>query len=317
MSASDGRMDPRDWFWLVGLSVLFGTSFVFNSVILREVPPLTLAFMRVALAALMLTPVLWIQGIAFPKGLSGWSPFVVVAFVNNVVPFSLIVMGQTFIPGGLASILNATTPLFTVVVMAAAGEEKLYARRIVGVLVGLVGVIILRGGLNAGAGNGQGIGILCGLAAAFSFGLAALLARRYLAGSPPLASTSFQFMASSVMLAAVAGYSDRPWQNPVPGAVTWLAMIGLAGLSTALAYIVFFRILRRSGGTNVSLATLLIPVTAILLGWLVLGEHIAFREIIGALVIGSALLVIDGRALKFAGEWLAERARTGVGPKRS
>jgi drug/metabolite transporter (DMT)-like permease len=100
------------------------------------------------------------------------------------------------------------------------------------------------------------------------------------------------------MMSVVAGIAEPPWTLPMPGALTWLAVIGLAALSTALAYIVFFQILRRSGATNVMLVTLLIPVTAILLGYLVLGESISRREIAGALVIGSALLLIDGRVLK-------------------
>jgi drug/metabolite transporter (DMT)-like permease len=115
-----------------------------------------------------------------------------------------------------------------------------------------------------------------------------LIARRSLADSPPLATATFQLMASSLMMAVVAGIFERPWQLPMPGAVTWLAVFGLAALSTALAYIVFFRVLRRSGATNVMLVTLLVPVTAILLGSLVLGEHISLREIAGALVVGSA-----------------------------
>jgi drug/metabolite transporter (DMT)-like permease len=104
-------------------------------------------------------------------------------------------------------------------------------------------------------------------------------------------------MASTVMMAVVAGAIEQPWHLPMPGLTTWLAVLGLAALSTALAYIVFFQILRRSGATNVMLVTLLIPVTAILLGWLMLGEPISVREIAGAIVIGSALLVIDGRIL--------------------
>jgi drug/metabolite transporter (DMT)-like permease len=298
MNSNDGRMDPRDWVWLGALAVLWGGSFLFNSVILRELPPLTLVFVRVALAALMLLPILWIQGIGFPKRLSDWRPFVAVALFNNVVPFSLIVMGQTFIPGGLASILNATTPLFTVLVMATAGEEKLYARRVIGVVTGLIGVVILRGDAGISLDGGQGVGILLCLGAALSYGSSALIARRYLPGSPPLATAGFQLLASSAMMAVLAVCIDRPWQLPMPGPVTWLAMIGLAALSTALGYIIFFRILSRSGATNVMLVTLLVPVSAILLGWFVLGEQISARESIGALVIGSALLVIDGRVLR-------------------
>lgn len=237
------------------------------------------------------------QGISFPKGMTGWKPFVVIGLLNNVIPFSLIVAGQTFIPSGLASILNATTPLFTVIVMAAAGEEALQVRRVAGVALGIAGVIILRG-WGVETRTGQGFGILLCLGGAFSYGFAALAARRLLKDSPPLGTATFQLMASTVMMAVVAGAIERPWRLPVPGPATWLAVLGLAALSTALAYIVFFQIIRRSGATNVMLVTLLIPVTAILLGWLVLGEPISMREIAGAIVIGSALLVIDGRAVR-------------------
>jgi drug/metabolite transporter (DMT)-like permease len=298
MTANDNRIDARDWSLLAVLSVLWGGSFFFNGVVLKELPPLTVVLLRVALAAMILLPVLWVYRIRLPQGLSGWKPFFAIALLNNILPFSLIVMGQTYIPSGLASILNATTPLFTVVVMVAAGDEKLYARRVAGVVTGLIGVIILHG-QELGFQTGEGIGIPLCLAAAFSYGLSALYARRKLSDSPPLATATFQLLASSLMMAVIAAVFERPWQLAMPGATTWLAMFGLSAFSTALAYIVFFQVLRRSGSTNVMLVTLLIPVTAILLGYLVLDESISLREIIGALVIGSALLLIDGRVLKF------------------
>ncbi|KJC51859.1 DMT family transporter [Bradyrhizobium sp. LTSP857] len=297
MSPNDNRIDARDWSLLAVLSILWGGSFFFNGAALRELPPLTLVFLRVALGAAILLPLLRLQGISLPRGVTGWKPFVAIGLLNNVIPFSLIVIGQTFIPSGLASILNATTPLFTVLVMAAAREEALQMRRVAGVALGLAGVIILRGwGVETRAG--QGFGILLCLGGAFSYGLAALAARRLLKDSPPLGTATFQLMPSTVMMAIVAGAMEQPWRLPMPGIATWLAVLGSASLSTALAYIVFFQILRRSGATNVMLVTLLIPVTAILLGWLVLGEPISAREIAGAVVIGSALLVIDGRALR-------------------
>ncbi|MGM4956928.1 DMT family transporter [Bradyrhizobium barranii] len=297
MSPNDNRIDARDWSLLAVLSVLWGGSFFFNGAALRELPPLTLVFLRVALGAAILLPLLRMQGIGLPKGVTGWKPFVAIGLLNNVIPFSLIVLGQTFIPSGLASILNATTPLFTVMVMAAAGEEALQMRRVAGVALGLAGVIILRGwGIETRPG--QGLGILLCLGGAFSYGFAALAARRLLKDAPPLGTATFQLMASTVMMAVVAGAMEQPWHLSMPGLTTWLAVLGLAALSTALAYIVFFQIIRRSGATNVMLVTLLIPVTAILLGWLVLGEPISAREIAGAIVIGSALLVIDGRALR-------------------
>lgn len=296
MPPNDNRIDARDWSLLAVLSILWGGSFFFNGAALRELPPLTLVFLRVALGAAILLPLLRMQGIGFPKGMHGWKPFVAIGLLNNVIPFALIVISQTFIPSGLASILNATTPLFAVMVMATAGEEILQARRVAGVALGLAGVIILRGwGIETKPG--QGLGILLCLGGALSYGFAALAARRLLKDSPPLGTATFQLMASTVMMAIVAGAVEQPWKLPMPGVTTWFAVLGLAGLSTALAYIVFFQIIRRSGATNVMLVTLLIPVTAIFLGSLVLGEPVSMREIAGAIIIGSALLVIDGRVL--------------------
>lgn len=307
MTAHEHRIDARDWSLLALLSVLWGGSFFFIGVVLRELPPLTVVLLRVALAAIMLLPMLLIYRIRFPVGLAGWQPFFAVALLNNVLPFCLIVTGQTYVSSGLASILNATTPLFTVLVMAAAGDEQLHARRVAGVVIGLTGVAIIHG-RDFGFATGQGFGMLLCLAGAFSYGLSALYARRRLSNSPPVATATFQLLASSLMMAIVAATFERPWQLPVPGPATWSALLGLSALSTALAYIVFFQILRRSGSTNVMLVTLLIPVTAILLGYLVLGESISLREIFGAVVIGSALLLIDGRVLTLFGGPLFRRA---------
>lgn len=291
------NIDARDWSLLAVLSILWGGSFFFNGAALRELPPLTLVFLRVAFGAAILVPLLRMQGIGFPNSWAGWAPFVAIGLLNNVIPFSLIAIGQTFIPSGLASILNATTPMFTVVVMTSAGEEALQMRRLAGVALGLAGVILLRG-WGFETRPEQGFGILLCLGGALSYGFTALAARRLLKDAAPLGTATFQLMASTVMMAVVAGVVERPWQLPMPSLATWLAVLGLAALSTALAYIVFFQIVRRSGASNVMLVTLLIPVTAILLGWLVLGESISMREIAGAIVIGSALLVIDGRVLR-------------------
>jgi drug/metabolite transporter (DMT)-like permease len=141
MAAAGTRMDERDWALLVLLSILWGGSFFFTGVALQELPPLTIVLARVAIAAVLLLPVLWASGARLPASPAGWMPFLVMGLLNNVIPFSLIVSGQTRIASGIASVLNATTPLFTVLVMAAYGDEPLAARRVAGVVTGLLGVI--------------------------------------------------------------------------------------------------------------------------------------------------------------------------------
>ena len=287
----------HDWLLLIFLSILWGGSFFFTGAALRELPPLTIVFIRVTLGATFLLPVVRALGGSIPGTLAGWWPFAVMGLLNNVIPFSLFVAAQTQISSGLASVLNATTPLFTVLVLAGFGDERLNARRIAGLLLGILGVAVLAGAASLPAGLGTGMA-LC-LAGAVSYGFSGLWGRRKLAGVPPITSATCQLVCSSAMMLLVAGATEQPWRLPVPSLAICLSLLALAALSTALAYIVFFQILVRSGAANVMLVTLLIPVTAILLGYFVLGEPLTAREIAGALVIGSALVVIDGRALRW------------------
>jgi drug/metabolite transporter (DMT)-like permease len=297
MSKTAAAIDQRDWLLLLLLSVLWGGSFFFAGVAVRELPPLTIVLARVALAAALLLPVMWARGTRFPSGIAGWRPFLVMAVLNNVIPFSLIVFAQTMIASGVASVLNATTPLFTVLVMAAFGEEALNARRIAGAILGLIGVAILRE-LRLDQSAAQTTGILLCLGAALSYGFAGMWGRRKLSNIPPLTSATCQLVCSSVVMLVLAASIEWPRGLPMPGPATWWSLLGFAALSTALAYIVFFQILVRSGATSVMLVTLLIPVTAILLGHFVLGETLRVHEIAGAVVIGSALLLMDGRLLR-------------------
>lgn len=292
-------MNRQTWLLLILLSVLWGGSFFFASAALRELPPMTVVLARVALGAAFLLPVFkWLGG-QWPATFAGWRPFFVMGMLNNVIPFSLLVAGQTYITGGMASVANATTPLFTALVLAAFGDETLTARRVVGIVIGLIGVYVLHGpGLVHS--NDQTIGLLLCLCGALSYGFSGLWGRRKLRDVPPITSATCQLICSTLVVAFITAAVDRPWTLPMPSLVTWGALIGLALLATSLAYIVFFTILSRAGATDVMLVTLLIPVTAILLGVAVLGEPLSIHEIAGALVIAASLLVIDGRVLGWA-----------------
>src|SRR5690242_4799246 len=219
-------MHRQDWALLVLLSVLWGGSFFFNGVALRELPPLTVAFARVLLGALCLLAVIGPLGGKLPRRPADWLPFAVMGLVNNVIPFSLFLVAQTIVSSGLAAVLNATTPLFAVIVMALAGEERLTRRRIAGVAIGIGGVALLRApGLS---GADQAFGIALCLLAALSYGFAGYWGRRALAGVPPLTSAAGQLISSTPMMAVAAALSEHPWTLPMPGATTWAALLGLA-----------------------------------------------------------------------------------------
>ena len=289
-------MDGQDWGLLILLSVLWGGAYFFAGVAVKELPPLTVVLARVFLAAVALLPLFWYFGHSLPKSFSGWLPFFGMGLLNNVIPFGFIFAGQTQITVGLSSIINAMTPLFTVVVMASFQQERLTAYRIIGVLLGVVGVAVLSGFDGPIDGN-QTLGIALCMAGALSYGFAALWGRKFLVGVPPVKSATCQLMCSTLIMAVVVSLVDRPWTLAAPSQETVLSLAALAVFGTALAYIVFFKILVRAGASNVMLVTLLIPVTALILGNVFLGEPIQSKEIIGAFIIGTGLLFIDGRVI--------------------
>ena len=296
MSDRPKSMDGGDWGLLVLLSVLWGGAFFFAGVAVRELPPLTVVLVRVALAAVMLLPVFWMAGHRLPRGLAGWWPFLVMGLLNNALPFGFLFAGQTYVSVGLAAIINAMTPLFGALVMAAFREEALTWNRAAGVLLGVAGVAILSS--PDGAGEVQTVGIALCMAGALSYGFASLWGRRYLGGVAPVRSATCQLICSTVIMAVAVLVWDRPWTLAAPGWPTIGSLVALAALGTALAYLVFFTILVRAGASNVMLVTLLIPVSAMALGATFLGEPVHAREIVGALLIGTGLLFIDGRAFR-------------------
>lgn len=301
MSVTGGpRMRGREWAMLVALSVLWGGSFFFVGVAVREVPPLSLVLMRVGIAALALWAVLMVGGADLPRAPGLWAAFLGMGLLNNALPFVLIVWGQQHIASGLAAILNATTPLFTVLVAhLLTADERLTPAKAAGVVMGLLGVAVMLGAeLLGGLGVALAAQLAC-LAAALSYALAGVFGRRFRRmGVPPLASAAGQVTASSLILLPLALLADQPWTLAMPGLASWAAMLGLGLFSTALAYVLYFRILAVAGATNLALVTFLVPVSAIWLGTLVLGERLEARHFVGMALIGAGLALIDGRLLR-------------------
>lgn len=298
-TASSSSMNTRTWVMLLALSVLWGGSFLFIGIAVRELPPLTLVFARVMIAAAVLIGVAVLMRLSFRLTGAVLLTLVGMSVLNNVIPFTLIVWAQGSIPSGLASILNATTPLFTVAVLHAATDEKAGHLKILGVVTGFLGVVVMMGRdlgtLGASALLPQG----AVLGAAMSYAVAGLWSRRIARqGIPPLVAAGGQLLCSTLLIAPLMLVVDRPWLLPIPSLKVVLAVLALALLSTALAYILFFRILARAGATNLSLVTFLIPVSAILLGIMVLGESLNAAQIAGMALIGLGLALIDGRLFR-------------------
>ena len=290
-------MGGREWAMLLALSVLWGGSFFFNAVAVRELPSFTLVWMRVAVAAATLLLVLRLLGQRMPTERRVGAAFFGMGLLNNVVPFVLIVWGQHHVASGLASILNATTPLFTVLVAHLfTPDERLTPLKAAGVAVGFAGAVFM---IGPDALGGLGIGVtaqIACLAGALTYAFAGIFGRRFKRmGVPPMATAAGQVCASTVLLLPLMMLVDRPWTLAVPHTATWGAVLGVGLLSTALAYVLYFRILAVAGATNLLLVTFLIPVSAILLGALVLGETLLPRHFGGMALIGAGLACIDGR----------------------
>ncbi len=292
------RMGAAEWGLLVSLSILWGGSFFFAGLALTALPPFTIVALRVGIAAVVLLALLPLIGIAMPGGRRVRLAFLGMGLLNNVLPFSLIVWGQTQIASGLASILNATTPLFGVLVAhVCTRDERLTPPKAIGLLLGFAGVALTVGPVSVATGPDAPWGALAVLGAALSYGFAGVYGRRFARmGIAPAATAAGQLCASALVLWPVALLVDRPWTLPPAPAPVWAAILGLALLSTALAYVLFFRLLAAAGATNLMLVTFLIPVTAIALGTLALGETLDARHLAGMALVAAGLAAIDGRA---------------------
>ena len=302
-------MTGPEWTTLLALSGLWGGSFFFNAVALRDLPVLVVVVARVGLGALFLLALLRVTGQRMPTSRRVWVALLGMGLLNNVIPFSLIVWGQTQIASGTAAIINAATPLFGVLLAhGLTTDERLTAARLAGVLVGFGGVAVMMGG-SLDRSGGALLGALACLAAAFSYACSGIFGRRFRTlGVAPMATAAGQLTASTLVLLPVMLVVDRPWTLPAPDAAAVGAILALAALSTALAYVLFFRLLATAGATNLLLVTLLIPASAVLLGVLFLGETFLPRQGAGMALIALGLAAIDGRP------WAAIRRRCGLTP---
>lgn len=288
-------MSPADWGQLLLLSVVWGGSYLFVGLAVQELPPPVIVLARVAIGGLVLVAVVRISGLKLPLTLAWWLPVAVMSVLNNIIPFNLIAWAQTEVPSGLAAIFNAATPLFTVLLaQVLTADEKMTPGKLAGVVLGLAGVAVLIGP-SALAGASSDLWAQAALLiAAVSYALSGIWARRF-SDRPPVATAAGQMVASTVMMIPITLALTPGWTPAMPGPATIVSVLALALLSTAFGYLLVFRIIRSAGATNLSLVTLLIPVTAVLLGVLILDERLDARAGLGMGLIALGLAAIDGR----------------------
>jgi drug/metabolite transporter (DMT)-like permease len=291
-------LDGTVWTLLIALSLLWGASFIFIKIAAVDIPIFTLVFLRVALAALALHAVIVVTGRAYPAGLAIYGRYGLMGLLNNAIPFVLIVYATPRIGAGAASILNATTPIFTLIVAhILTADEKITAAKAGGIALGFAGVVVMIGPKAFGGLSTEVLAALAMLGATLAYGFSAVVGRSF-KSIDPVVSAACQLTASTLILAPLAFALETPWQLAMPGLPAIAATLGFALLSTALAYVLFFRIIMRAGGTNVMLATLLVPISAVALGVAFLGEVVSPADLGGMALISAGLIIIDGRVMR-------------------
>ena len=292
-------LDLNSTIMLLMLAAVWGGSFFFGEIALREIPPLTITLYRVMWALPILALIVLLKGIYVPRSLKVWGAYLVMGALNNAIPFSLIFWGQTQIESGLASILNGTTAMFAAVVAGLLlRDESLTAKKIFGALLGLTGVAFIMGPRALADFNLSDLAQLAILGATLSYAFAGVWGKTVLAGQPPLMNAFGMLIGSTVLMIPIVLMFDGPPNLELSKGV-WAALIGLASLSTALAYVLYFAILARAGAANLLLVTLLIPLFAVGLGVLFLDEQMKLEALIGFAIIGLGFAVTDGRLFSF------------------
>ena len=291
------RIDLTSGLLLLALATVWGGSFFFAEIALREVPPLTISLHRVFWAALALFFVVMWKRIPFPRSIRAWLCYLVMGALNNAIPFSLIFWGQVTIDSGLASILNGTTAVFGALVAGLLlADERLTARKVIGALFGLFGVAVIMGIDALTNFDLQNLAQLAVMGAALSYSFAGVWGKKFLSGYPPIMNAFGMLAGATVLMIPVVAFTEGPPALNLSIEV-WAALIALALLSTALAYLLYFKILVRAGSANLMLVTLLIPPVAIALSTTFLGEKLAFESLLGFAIIAVGLAITDGRLL--------------------
>jgi drug/metabolite transporter (DMT)-like permease len=297
-------MGSGEWGLMSALALLWGSSFFWFKVLGAALPPLTIIAIQLSIAGVILNAVTFGRGLGWPPR-RWWRPLLVLGLVSNTLPYSLLIYGETKIPSGLASIFGAVTPVVAAAVAHLfTHDEKLTRPKLAAVLLGFAGVAVLVGpAAFAGGGKDALLGQLACFTVAVIYGCAVVYGRRF-APLPALQVAAGEITAAALLTVPLALAFDRPWSLPPPPLPIWAALVGLALFSTALAYLLYYRLLARAGAVNVSVVTVLTPVAATALGVLFLHERLELRSLAGLLLIALGIAFLDGRPIAWAGRTL-------------
>lgn len=281
---------------LVLLAGIWGWSFLFIKVAVAGMTPTTVAGIRVALGAAVLLAVVRARRLSLPRDPRWWRHFAVVALTGSAAPFSLLAWGEQHISSALAAVLNASTPLFAALFASVLLRERLRPLQVAGLALGLAGVAVVAGlGGEDITGSGLG-GKAAAVAAAVGYGISLTYTRRHLTSLPPLVAAAGQLVMATVLLAPLAVLTTvRQGVSITPTRVLAVGLLGVFG--TGLAYVMVYRLIADLGSTKASVVTYLVPVVAVAVGVLFLGEDFSFRLVVGGGVViaGIALLNLGGR----------------------
>ncbi|HDQ14879.1 MAG TPA: DMT family transporter [Sediminispirochaeta sp.] len=293
-------MNVKEWIMLLFLSFIWGGSFFFNRIAVSELPPFTIVAYRLSIGALFLNLFIRMRGLRLPRSIGMWGSFYIMGLVNNAIPFTLIVWGQTSIASGLASILNATTPFFTILIAHLfTSDEKITVNKVIGIVLGFGGVVVIIGADVFS--TAQVLPQLAVLGAALSYAVSGVYGRRFRRMQlPSLTAAAGQVTASASLLIPAALLTGRPWEAGASSLPVLGSLVGLGLFSTSIAYIIYFTLLSRAGATNLLLVTFLVPITAILLGTFVLGEQLAANQLVGMVIVFVGLISTNLRRSLFS-----------------
>lgn len=288
-------MNGKNLLLLITLAALWGPSFLFIKVAVEEIPPLTLVLGRVAVGTAFLLIVLLSQGRRLPTDRRLWRHLAVVAMLHNALPWVLLSWGEQYIDSALASILNGTTPLFTIILahFLVAGD-RMTVPKMLGVLLGFAGLFLLILPSLSGGAQASTWGLLAVTAAAAVYGVAMIYSRNHLRGLPPLVAPASQLLLATGYMLPVALLVDRPWTLDRPSTVALGSLFLLGILGTGLAFIVYYRLLETANPTYISMVTYVIPVFGVILGVLVLGEQLTWYALAGFALILLGVMVVNG-----------------------